>query len=341
MPADSTDDRNYWNYRVYGLQLRTNLPIPGLLGLHRSGKPDVVITFETVKFHQSQPAAAVPCYTSPGTAENGEPFFKVWKCEDHPHEHLGIQYTDGKGLASFLINREGSQARITRTESTLLKDVVTYFFGPVIGCILRLRGVTCLHAGVVSFDGRALAIVGPKGAGKSTVVAALAHHGHAVLSDDIAPLSEIEDSFVVAPGYPRLRLWPSTVEEMPGISAEAAPKILSISEKRFINLAAGKKADGWKFQPEPMPLAAVYVLNRRPQHGGLSIISQSKAEGLLLLSGNVYPHYSLHSTDRARDFAVLGRLATSVPVRQTTQPEDLGALDELCDAILDDFKSLI
>jgi hypothetical protein len=329
-----------WIYSVYGLRLHTNQPIPGLIVPPQPGKADVEITFEEAERHHSQPVGAVEVYASPGITENGEPYFKVWKDDVHPQAYLGIQYTDGAGFTSFLINREVSQVQVARTESIPFQDMLTYFLGPVIGCVLRLREITCLHAGVAAVDGKALAIIGPKGAGKSTTVAALAHHSQAVLSDDIAPLSQVEGRFMVAPGYPCLRLWPNTIAALPGITTGELPKILSFAEKRFLSLTVDGAADRWRFQDKPLPLAAVYVLSGRAQDGALSITSQSQAAGLLALSGNVYPEYSLRQTDRCRDFGVLGQLAASVPVREVTQPEGLDTLAQLCDAILNDFQGL-
>ena len=339
--ATTTDGRKSWDYQVYGLRLRTNQPIPGLIVPPHPGKVDVEITFRQSAHHQPQPVGAVEVYASPGIAENGEPYFKVWKEQNHPQAYLGIQYTDGKGITSFLINREGSQVQVTRMEANPFQDMLTYFLGPVIGCILRLRKVTCLHAGVVAVAGKALAIIGPKGAGKSTTVAALAQHGQAVLSDDIAALTAVEGRFVVTPGYPRLRLWPNTVAVLPGITLEALPKILSFTDKRFLNLALDDTAKRWRFHPRPLQLAAVYALSERGQGNTLSIVAQSQAQGLLTLSRNVYPEYPLHHTDRGRDFGVLGQLAASVPVPEVTQPEGLETMAQLRDAILADFKTIV
>ncbi len=341
MVTNTTGRRNSWDYYVYGLRLRTNQPVQGLIAPPQPGKIDVKITFRKSEHQLPQSVGAVEVYASPGITENGEPYFKVWKDENRPQAYLGIQYTDGIGFNSFLINREGNKVQVATTKSIPFQDILTYFLGPVIGCILRLRKVTCLHAGVVVVDGKALAIIGPKGAGKSTTVASLAHQGRPVLSDDIAPLSKDKGRFVVAPGYPRLRLWPNTVAGLSGLSSKALPKILSISEKRFLNLTTNRDADHWRFHAKSLQLGAVYVLRNRVQDGILAISSQSQAAGLLTLAGNVYPEYSLHQADRARDFTILGQLAASVPVREVTQPEGLHTLARLRDAILTDFGTLV
>jgi hypothetical protein len=333
-------EKSAWIYQVYGLNLQTDQPLSGLIVSPKPEKIDTQIFFTKTKQHFVPPPGAVDVYAGQGISGNGHPYFKVWKDEHHPQAYLGIVYTNGKGFASFILNKAGSRVQVTRTEGILFQDMLTYFLGPVIGCILRLKKCTCLHAGVVDVAGKALAVIGPKGVGKSTTVAALAHQGHAVLSDDIAALTEVAGAFMIAPGYPRLRLWPNTVNVLPGIEIDALLKILSISEKRFLNLSENLETGPWRFHGKPSQLAAVYVLNGRDPNNRLSITSLSQAAGLFTLAGNVYPEYSLHQTDRGRDFGVLGRLAACIPVRAVFLPEDLGSLFLLRDAILADFKGL-
>jgi hypothetical protein len=43
---------------------------------------------------------------------------------------------------------------------------------------------------------------------------------------------------------------------------------------------------------------------------------------------------------RAREFAVLGRLATTVPIRRIHPHKDPSRLEELCAVIREDFASL-
>ena len=217
-----TEPASAWTYRVYGLHLVTNRPVPGLIASSRPGMGDVHVEFMGVGPRQEQPDAGTVLYASPGIAANGEPYLQVWKHEQCEQTHLGIQYTDGSGYATFVVNRDGSRVRVTWTEMIPFQDVITYFLGPVLGCILRLRRITCLHAGVVAVGEQAFAIIGPKGAGKSATVAVLAQGGHAVLSDDIAPLVEDDGAFLVQPGYPRLRLWPSAIEALPGLGLRSS-----------------------------------------------------------------------------------------------------------------------
>ena len=337
-----------WHYTVYGLHLVTNRPIPALIVESKDDINDVVyVTFEEVSQRQPQPDTNRVLYTSPGMASNGEPFLQVWKSEQNVQAYLAIQYTNGRGVAQFFVNRDGSQVGVTWTEGMPFGDVITYFLGPVLGCLLRLRGCTCLHAGVVAVGEKAImkgmkaiAIIGPKGAGKSTTVAALAHQGAAVLSDDIASISIINNQFIVQPGYPRLRLWPKTIDLLPDLTADQLPPVLSITEKRYLELTPDSDASQWRFQQDPLPLAAIYVLGTREPNGDLSIRPMWGGDRLFALATNVYPDYTLDSAMRARDFDVLGRLAASIPVREVRRPDGLHTVRQVCRAIVHDFQAL-
>ena len=331
----------FYTTRLFGLSLRSNQPIPGMPALPLEGDADVEVAFIQTAQSCPQPETASQIYASPGMADNGEPYFKVWSDAQHPLVYLGIQYTDGQGFVWFLIDQAGSQVQVLRTPAISFDDMLTYFLGPVIGCILRLRGITSLHAGVAAVGEKAIAIIGPKGMGKSTLIAAMAQGGMPVLSDDIAPLLEVNGRVTVAPGYPRLRLWPETIAALSGVSVEELPKILSHTEKRFMSLSAGRDAGCWRFQPRPLPLAAIYALAGRGSDDRLSFRSPSKAESLFILLRNTYPEYPLRPTDHAHNFSTLLRLAEGVPLREVILPHGLEVLGQTRDAILDDFERLL
>jgi hypothetical protein len=340
MEADLDNPDKTWNYSIYGLHVRSDYEIPNCIVEKKSGCADVTIGFRESVNRYLPVDTLTPVYESVGVADNGEPYFKVWKDKNNPQEYLGIQYTNGDGFTIFLINQTGSQIQIIRTKSILNADMFTYLLGSVMGCLLRVRKTTCLHAGVVAVGDKALAIIGAKGAGKSTTVAALAQQGLAVLSDDIAPLSEINGEFIVAPGYPRLRLWPNTVSAMSSLTSESLPKVLSSIEKRYLDLTIDDTAQQWQFCSKPVQLNAVYVLAGCNSTDKVSITPESQAAGMLNLVSNVYPEYSLHDSDSLRNFGVLGRLANCVSVRKVIRSDNLDTLFDLSSAILRDFKAL-
>src|SRR5690348_16585408 len=101
------------------------------------------------------------------------------------------------------------------------------------GFVLRLRGALCLHASSVAVGDSAVALVGLPGAGKSTTAAAFACAGFSVLSDDVVALADEGPQFYVHPGYPRVNLWPDSVQELFG-SEDALPRITPTWDKRYL-----------------------------------------------------------------------------------------------------------
>jgi hypothetical protein len=105
----------------------------------------------------------------PASPETQDPAFVLASYGEGQFFHLA--YSDG---ASFVV--DGATTRIWGTpgESHTMEDLSTYFLGPIMGFILRKRGITALHASSFTLDGRAIVLTGDAGAGKSTTAAALA-----------------------------------------------------------------------------------------------------------------------------------------------------------------------
>ena len=156
---------------------------------------------------------------------------RIWKIAGGAY--LYITYWDGM---KFWLNPEGSAVWAKWPETSSLEDAATFLLGPVLGFLLRLRGITCLHASAVVLDGRAVAFVGDAGAGKSTTAAAFARRGHPVLSDDVVALVEREGAFHVLPAYGYLSLWADSVTMLYG-PEKKLPSFSSNWDKRMLSFA--------------------------------------------------------------------------------------------------------
>lgn len=339
-----TDNNEFqWHYSVYGQVLSSNQPIPALIPAVTAETADtrVSIRFDDTSVPDTLTHAQQKIYTSPGLAGNDVPFFQVWRTTDL-QSHLVIRYTQGDGLAQFLLRRDGSAVTITWDKVIPFDDILTYLLGPVLGCMLRLGGHICLHAGVVSVDNKAIAIIGSKRSGKSTTTAALAlFQKLPVLSDDIAVIAKVKSQYLVYPGYPCLRLWPATVNSLSGMHSEHLPRILSFSEKRYLSLAMGEENTGWHFQPKPLPLAGVYALHTAVrQTRNISFDTVTGGEALYLLATHVYPEYTLLASMRKEDFEFLGHLIHHIPVQRLTRPDNLSLLSSVSRALVDNARTL-
>ena len=137
------------------------------------------------------------------------------------------------------------------------------------------------------------------------------------------------------PAYPHVCLWPDSVEKLYG-SSEALPRLTPGSEKR--RLALGDQ--GTRFENRLLPLGAIYVLgDRRPDPAPYTEGVRPKA-GLLSLVADTFANKILDREMRAREFAVLGRLVMTVPIRRIHPHKDPSRLEELCAVIREDFASL-
>jgi hypothetical protein len=239
---------------------------------------------------------------------------------------LHLEYFDGM---QFWLDREGKTVWALWPDSSSLEDAATYLLGPVLGLLLRLRGVTCLHASAVALGKFAVAFAGFEGAGKSTTAAALARRGHAVISDDIVALAERDGAFFVLPAYPYLCLWPESVEMLYGAS-KTLPAFSPNWDKRQLSLAHNRL----RFAEQPLPLGAIYLLGERSAEETAPFLETlTQIESLVSLVAESYATSLLDKHMRVREFELLGRLLAVVPVSKLHAHEDPTRVGSLCDLI--------
>ncbi len=319
----------FW-FSAFGLALRANHPIPGLRPCWSDSPADTQIWLAALPVSRTLRDTPWDVWYFSEHRDDGNPSLRVWRLAGGAYFRL--LYGDG---VEFLVARDGSEVWVTWPDSSTLEDATTYLLGPVLGFVLRLRGVTCLHASAVAVGHHAIALLGPAQAGKSTTAATFCSMGHPVLADDIVALAERDGILFAQPAYPQLRLWPESVEFLYG-AADALPRLTPTWEKRALDLTE----DDGRFQPQPQPLAAIYVLAERSSEPEPRIEGLSGRESLMTLVANTYIGYLLDAAMRAHEFASLGRLVSSVPVRRVVPPADPAQISRLCHDILTDCEAL-
>jgi hypothetical protein len=331
-----------FTYSVFGLSLRSNLPIPELTPVHPEHDPGLLQSSHDIAVaiyldRSPQTGAAIQSlepeelsYASAYKDEAGNPALTIWKTANS--RYLRLAYFDG---TQFWLDRKGREVWATWPSSLEIEDTATYLLGPVLGVLLRLRGVTCLHASAVAFGDKAVAFVGAEGAGKSTTAAALAQRGHAILSDDVVTLAEHNGSFFVHPAYPYLCLWPESVESLYG-SAEALPRFSANYEKRCLSL----RKQVLRFEERALPLSAIYILGDRRGDPAPMVEELTPSRAFFSLVVNTFATNTLDSNMRAKEFEILARLAPNVPIRTLCAHENVGRLADLCDLLRDETQKL-
>jgi hypothetical protein len=271
-------------------------------------------------------------YAGPNCDDAGQPVLRVASFAGGAY--FGFFYNDG---AHFAMDREGRELWADWPEGYALEDAATYLVGPVMGFVLRLRGITPLHASAIAVEGQAIAIVGLPGAGKSTTAAAFASLGYPVLSDDVVPLADHVDRFLVAPGYPRVNLWPDSVRALLG-SQDALPRITPTWGKHYLPL----DEDGHRFHSGQLPLGAIYLLGDRDRDRTAPVIEQVAAgDALLSLVANTYVNYLLDREMRHREFDLLSRLVARIPVRSLGPSADPSGVLAMCQAVAADARQVM
>ena len=315
-------------YSVFGLRLGATHRLPGLTPTAGGAPWDVVVRLgaHPPGLDQATPTAA-PLYVSEDSDEVGNPLLVVRRVG----RFFWLQYADG---TEFVMDHRGTEIWVRWLEPWTVDDAVTYLVGPVLAFALRRRGVTCLHASAVALGGeRAVALVGPAGAGKSTLAAGFARRGHPGLSDDVVALDHDGGRFRICPGPPRIRLWPDSVTALYG-APDALPRLTPTWDKRFLDL---RESAG--HPPLPLPLAAIYVLTEGgPVAAPVGVESLSMIESLLALVANTSTNYLLDEALRGQEFECLSEVVRSVPVRRLVRGHDPDGVLDLCDMIVRDVR---
>ena len=325
-----------YRYRVYGLTCVSNASISGFCSQPiTSQSPDSDIVLDLVSLPPdwigaTRSLTARTPYAKPTSTDNAGSgcTVRILGAE----EAFELTYADG---TQFLLDGSATRVWGRCPPGFGLDYLATYLRGPVMGFVLRRRGVTALHASALNICGRAIALCGESESGKSTIAAALALRGTPVLCEDVTPLRKSGDAFFVEPGYAQVGLWPDAVETLLGTS-DALPRLTPSWEKCFLPLD-GERA---RFEPEERPLGVIYLLAPRTASEDAPRVEQiSPREALLGLVQNTYMNWILDRKQRAAEFDFLSTLVKRTSVRRIVPHSDPARIAALCDLIIADTEN--
>jgi hypothetical protein len=286
------------SYIAYGLRIHSAVLLPEFAPAHVES-PDVVVRVGSV--NRRAPAG-----------HSGNDYY----CELTQDE----AYFFWESVGSFVV-RAGREVVIDARPGADEAAIRAALEGVVFGCVCHQRGLLALHASALVVDGSAVAFLGAKGQGKSTMAAALYRRGHTLLTDDVLVIDDgATRTPEVLPAFPQLKLWPNAASASLGDDAESLPRLTARSEKR-----TRRAADG--FSHARVPLGRIYLLDQgssptitpvEPQEAVLAVIAQSYV-------ARVFPEF-LQGTEAASHLLRCSRLATKVPVYRLQRPADLSLL---------------
>lgn len=324
---DSAELRFHW---IFGLRLGSELPFRSHFGAGQAedGPADLVVSCERLPLVLPEPSVCV--YRSRSRTSDGEPTFSLHRSADHEI----LRFT---GVADFHLGPDRIVARPATPEPGPLLEI--HLLGPVLSYWLERRGVVTLHSSAVALGRRATAFFATHGGGKSGVAASLIQAGHPLLSDDLLPIEEAGGGFLARPGYPQMRMWPDEATHFLGGFEHLPPVHLGESKRRVPVGGSGDSGGFGAFHDSPLPLACLYLLDRRPENDApIEIREVSPRDAMIELLRHSFTPLLVEAAglQPARlDF--LSRLVMQVPVRRLRYPSGFERLPAVAEAIRRDL----
>jgi hypothetical protein len=284
-------------YRAYSLSIRSEFTLPALIPDDRAC--DVVIRRGSVLVSAPKNNFQGGCFH----AANNEAYL-YW-------EDFGT-----------LVVRNGSEIIVDPLPDTSEKVVIHVILGMGLATILHQRGLIVIHASAIAINDVAVAFVGGKGWGKSTMAAALNACGYAVVADDVLAIDmENDECPIVYPGFPQLKLWPESAASL-GVDPESLPHVIPVTQKRAQSVKDG-------FSQTSLPLKRIYILAKRQRQKIERIELQQALAEIIGHTHSTVTRILEHTGATAEYFSKCARLVDSVPICRMSRPPSLDRLNDL------------
>jgi hypothetical protein len=216
--------------------------------------------------------------------------------------------------------RGGREIDVAPHEQASDDSIGLFIAGPALAVALHQRGDLVLHASAIGISGRAIALLGDKGAGKSTLSATLLARGHSLVSDDVVAVRRGPGGPVVAGGARTLKVEPAVARAL-GLDPEKLRLIHREGTKREWPVAEGAVA-------ATTPLAKLIVLQRGPQPRVEPLAASTAFIEAVRHTYGARFDVIERSGLSARHFDQVAELVRAVPAALATRSDDLGALHD-------------
>jgi hypothetical protein len=286
----------YW---ISGLSVASEIALPGLNTCRTSPNPDVTVRRGAVPDRLEGATGTGPTWQVAGTR------FLL---------HI-------PGVARFMLE-DGSSIIFAPDSEDSLDDVPVFVIGSAFGVLLHQRGQIVLHASAVRVNDKAVLFCGAAGAGKSTLAAALAQRGYALVNDDVCTLA-IEPGLAprVHPDGRQLKLWGQAIDRLE-LALARGERVRAKIEKFYVTPS--------EVFTEPLVLGAAYMLREaRPPHAP-GIDKPNAVDAALLLRRNAYrPRLIRQFNQRASYFRAAADVANAAGIFQLTRALDFTKMPDV------------
>lgn len=287
------------HYLISGLQVESEIPLTSVAAATPSrSKPDVRVSRGRVPHELPNPTLNGPNWTMAGDSF----LLRI----------PGVMY---------MLMRAGHEVIIEIEKTSSEADAIPFLLGSGFGVLLHQRGTLTFHASAVAHNGRAIALCGPSGVGKSTLSAALCQAGCSFISDDISAISFESGHPQVLPDSREHRLWADAIERL-SLSKRQGEAVRETIEKYHV----APPCDG-----AAMPLSTIIVLREAKFRGQQPLLEPLDiADAAALLRSDIYR--SALASRMGRDaelFGQIGKLLGHVNTYRLTRPREIEKLDEV------------
>lgn len=328
--GNPTGQAELTSYLMFGLRVVSEFDLPVPKSLDQYSDSDMRFITGTPTETVAVPAVAPTSEFRCGCAQhNGAVVLRI-------HREDGHSWVWRDSVGTCHVSPDGRTVSFISDPDVAVDQRLLGFFlaGLVATFALHQRGLACLHASAIRTDCGAIAFLGPKGQGKSTMAAGFLKGGATLLTDDILPLQASDDGVYGLPGVPIMKLWDESVEHALSVD-DKLPNIHDLLEKKLFTLD-----ERFAFATHPSRLQAMYILDRfDPAERGnadITIRRVSQREGLIALVAQASLQPYVSATDIATLLPVLAKVASQAPLRVVNYPNGFAHQATVQQHILED-----